>query len=92
MWNWDKFLYDYLFSSQFSFYQRDTSVVWKMKIGTRRLGAHPEFFDGGGVGCGGEADPEAIYNLCLILKIQLSKSRCKQNITLSATAFIYIRI
>jgi hypothetical protein len=29
--------------------------------------AHPEFFIGGGRG----ADPEAIYNLCLILKIML---------------------
>jgi hypothetical protein len=38
---------------------------------------------------GGGGDPEAIYNL--ILKIMLQKS-CKYNITLSATAFIYIRI
>jgi hypothetical protein len=28
-------------------------------------GAHPEFFIGGG----GGGDPEAVYNLCLILKI-----------------------
>jgi hypothetical protein len=33
-------------------------------------GAHPEFFLEGGWG-GGRADPEAIYNLCLILKITL---------------------
>jgi hypothetical protein len=31
-------------------------------------GAHPEFFVGGG---GGGADPEAMYNLYLILKIML---------------------
>jgi hypothetical protein len=30
-----------------------------------KSGVHPEFFIGGG------ADPEAIYNLCLILKIML---------------------
>jgi hypothetical protein len=46
-------------------------------------GAHPEFFIMG-------AEPEAIYNLCLILKIHVIKS-CKYNITLSATAFIYIQ-
>jgi hypothetical protein len=40
----------------------------------------------------GGAGPEAIYNLCLILKIMLQKSCCKYNTTLSATAFIYIRI
>jgi hypothetical protein len=36
-------------------------------------GTHPEFFlgmGGGGVGSG-RADPEAIYNLCSILKIIL---------------------
>jgi hypothetical protein len=31
----------------------------------RESGAHPEFFFWGG---GGESDPEAIYNLCLMLK------------------------
>jgi hypothetical protein len=31
-------------------------------------GARPEFFIAGGGGGEGEADPEAIYNLCLILK------------------------
>jgi hypothetical protein len=33
-----------------------------------RTGAHPEFFLRGG---GRGADPEAIYNLCSILKIML---------------------
>jgi hypothetical protein len=41
-------------------------------------------------GEGGGANPEAICNLCLILKIMLYKSCHKYNITLSATAFIYI--
>jgi hypothetical protein len=41
---------------------------------------------------GGGADPGALYNLCLILKIMLQKSCYKHNITLSATAFIYMRI
>jgi hypothetical protein len=41
-------------------------------------------FSFGGVG----ADPEAEYNLCLILKIKLQKSCCKKNITLLATAFV----
>jgi len=31
-------------------------------------GLHPQFFTGGGEGFGGENDPEAIHNLCLILK------------------------
>jgi hypothetical protein len=35
-----------------------------------RVAAHPEFSLGGGGG-GGGADPEPIYNLCLILKIML---------------------
>jgi hypothetical protein len=51
-------------------------------------GAHAEFFLGGG----GGADPGAIYNVCLILKIVLQKPCCKYNITLSATAFMYTRI
>jgi hypothetical protein len=38
------------------------------------------------------ADPEAIFNLCLILKTMLQKSCRKYNITLFATAFIYVRI
>jgi hypothetical protein len=33
---------------------------------SRRSGRHPEFFAGRG-----GADPETIYNLCLILKIML---------------------
>jgi hypothetical protein len=33
-----------------------------------------------------------LYIICLILKIVLQKSCCKHNITLPATAFIYIRI
>jgi hypothetical protein len=41
---------------------------------------------------GGGAVPEAIHNLCLILKIMLCKSCPKYNIMLSATAFVYIRI
>jgi hypothetical protein len=50
--------------------------------------AHPEFFVGGR----GGADPEAIYNLYLILKIILQKSCGEYNLTLFAIAFIYIRI
>jgi hypothetical protein len=50
-------------------------------------GAHPQFFLGGG-----GADPEAIYNLCLILKIMLWKSCCKYNIILFADTFLYMRI
>jgi hypothetical protein len=42
-------------------------------------------------GGGGVADPEAIYNLYLFLKIVI-KSCHKYNITLSVTAFIYIQI
>jgi hypothetical protein len=41
---------------------------------------------------GSGADPEAIYNLCVILKIMLQNSRCTYNITLFVTAFIYIRL
>jgi hypothetical protein len=37
-------------------------------------------------------DPQAVYNLCLILKILLYESCCKYNTTFSTTAFIYIRI
>jgi hypothetical protein len=48
---------------------------------------HPEFATGGE-----GADPEAVHNLCLILKIMLQKSCCKHNITLPAAAFIYTRI
>jgi hypothetical protein len=44
------------------------------------------------LGQGGGADPEAIYNICLILKIMLQNSCCKYNITLSATALIYTQI
>jgi hypothetical protein len=56
-------------------------------------GAHPEFFLGcGGVGGWVGADPEAIYKICLILKIVLQKSCYKYNISLFATAFMYIRI
>jgi hypothetical protein len=38
------------------------------------------------------ADPDALYNLCSILKIMLQKLCCKHNITLPATAFMYTRI
>jgi hypothetical protein len=62
-----------------SFAAEEKCLMW--------AGAHPKFFLGVG-----ETDPEAIHNLCLILKIMLQKSCCKYNITLSATAFIYIRI
>jgi hypothetical protein len=41
-------------------------------------------------GGGGTGAPEAIYNLCLILKIVLQKSCCKYNTTLPATSFICI--
>jgi hypothetical protein len=57
-------------------------------IGSSKTGAHPEFFLGGARG--GESGLEAIYNLCLILEIMSCESCCKYNITLSATAFIYI--
>jgi hypothetical protein len=50
-------------------------------------GANPEFFFGGR-----GADPEGIHNLCLVLKIMLQKSFYKYNITLSETAFVYLRI
>jgi hypothetical protein len=50
-------------------------------------GAPPELLPGGG-----GADPEAMYNICLILKIMLQKSFCEYNITLSATVFVYVRI
>jgi hypothetical protein len=43
-------------------------------------------------GRGVVVDAEAIRNLCLILKIILQILRCKHNITLPATAFMYIRI
>jgi hypothetical protein len=41
---------------------------------------------------GGGADPDAMYNLCLILKIMLQKSYFKYNcnITLYATTFMYM--
>jgi hypothetical protein len=34
----------------------------------------------------------SLYVICLILKIMLQRSCCTHNITLFATAFIYIRI
>jgi hypothetical protein len=64
------------------------SVVFYTKIcAWYEPGAHPEFFLGG-VG----ADPEAIYNLYMFLKIMLQESCCKYNITLFAAAFIYIQL
>jgi hypothetical protein len=38
------------------------------------------------------ADPEAVYNLCLILKIVLWKSCCKYNITLCNCVYIHTNI
>jgi hypothetical protein len=61
------------------------NMVWENYVFV--TGAHPEFFLGGG-----GAYPEAIYNLCLILKICVIKSCCKYTTTLSATAFVYIQI
>jgi hypothetical protein len=46
-------------------------------------GAHAEFFLGRGEG---GTDPEAIYNICLILKVMLQKS-CKCNVTLPLINF-----
>jgi hypothetical protein len=60
----------------------------KKQENLEKAGAHPEISLWGERG----ADPEAIYNLCLVLKLMLSKSPCMYNITLSASAFIYIRI
>jgi hypothetical protein len=48
----------------------------------------PGSFPGGWVGLGANLD--SMYNLCLILKIMLYKSCCKYNITVPATAFLYI--
>jgi hypothetical protein len=53
-------------------------------------GVHPEFFLGAGGGRG--ADPEALYNLYLILKIVFSKSYCKYNNILCNCIYIYIYI
>jgi hypothetical protein len=63
-------------------------TVWRIFVcvTSRHVGyAHPEFFLGGG----GGVDREAVYNLCLILKIMLQKSFRNYNITLPATACIY---
>jgi hypothetical protein len=59
-------------------------------VGLCHTGAHPEFLIGGGLG----ADPEAIYNLCLILSVVLITSCCKHNsnVTLFAAAFVFVQI
>jgi hypothetical protein len=42
-------------------------MVSSFVVGVYSAGAHPKFFLGGG----GGADPEAVHNLCFILKITL---------------------
>jgi hypothetical protein len=57
-----------------------------------QTGTHPEFIII--LGGGGGANPDAVCNLCLLLNIMLWESRLKYsytcNITLLATAFLYI--
>jgi hypothetical protein len=71
--------------------QHYSSPVIRLKADDWWQECTQNFSLGGG---GGGADPEAIYNLCLILKTMLQKSchKCNCNITRFATAFIYTQI
>jgi hypothetical protein len=64
--------------------------IWSTSL-SYEAGTHPEYYNGGR-----KADPEAVYNLCLILKKYVIKNKnCHKynyNITLSATAFMYIEL